>query len=72
VSCWALPVWRIRFCSPIPASGLPGNANIYVASFTHQQGFNIGDTMTLTRKFLIRVAGSQDWIWVNNDNNKKV
>jgi iron complex outermembrane receptor protein len=57
---------------PIPAAGLPGNANLYVASFTHQQGFNIGDTMTLTRKFLIRVAGSQDWIWVNNDNNKSV
>jgi len=57
---------------PIPAAGLPGNANLYVASFTHQQGFNIGDTMTLTRKFLIRVAGSQDWIWVNNDNNKNV
>jgi iron complex outermembrane receptor protein len=43
-----------------------------VASFTHQQGFNIGDTMMLTRRFLIRVAGSQDWIWVNNDNNKNV
>jgi iron complex outermembrane recepter protein len=57
---------------PIPAAGLPGNASIYTASATHTQGFNLGDTITLTPKFLVRLAASQDWIWVNNYNNKQV
>ncbi len=56
-----------------PAAGIPsyGGDNplthgIYVSSIIHQQGFNVGDTVTLTPRWLVRVAASQDWIWTNN------
>jgi iron complex outermembrane receptor protein len=39
---------------------------LYVSSIIHQQGFNFGDTITLTPKWLLRVAASQDWTWTNN------
>jgi iron complex outermembrane receptor protein len=39
---------------------------MYVSSIIHQQGFNLGDTITLTPRLLLRVAASQDWTWTNN------
>jgi iron complex outermembrane recepter protein len=54
-----------------PATGIPsftktGASNgIYVASINHQQGFSLGDTITLTPHWLLRVAASQDWTWLN-------
>jgi iron complex outermembrane receptor protein len=43
-----------------------GKYSLYVTSIIHQQGFNFGDTITLTRRWLLRVAASQDWTWTNN------
>jgi iron complex outermembrane receptor protein len=39
---------------------------IYVSSVIHQQGFNFGDTITLSPRWLLRGAVSQDWTWTNN------
>jgi iron complex outermembrane receptor protein len=39
---------------------------IYVSSVLHQQGFNLADTISLTPRFLLRIAASQDWYWTNN------
>jgi iron complex outermembrane receptor protein len=47
------------------AKTLPSNG-IYVSSILHQQGFSLGDTITLTPRWLVRVAASQDWYWTNN------
>jgi iron complex outermembrane receptor protein len=43
-----------------------GIYSLYVTSIIHQQGFNFGDTITLTPRWLLRVAASQDWTWTNN------
>ncbi len=43
----------------------PGNG-IYVNNILHQQGFNLGDTITLTPHWLLRGAASQDWFWTDN------
>lgn len=43
-----------------------GKFGLYVTSIVHQQGFNLGDTITLTPQWLLRVAASQDWTWTNN------
>lgn len=43
-----------------------GKYSLYVTSSIHQQGFNFGDTVTLTPRWLLRVAASQDWTWTNN------
>jgi iron complex outermembrane recepter protein len=54
-----------------PTTGLPSFAKsspsngIYVASIIHQQGFNLSDTITLTRHWLVRLGASQDWTWEN-------
>jgi iron complex outermembrane receptor protein len=39
---------------------------LYVSSTIHQQGFNFGDTITVTPRWLLHVAASQDWTWTNN------
>jgi iron complex outermembrane receptor protein len=39
---------------------------LHVTSIIHQQGFNFGDTITLTPRWLVRLAASQDWTWTNN------
>ena len=49
-----------------PAAGLPHNFGIYQSAVVHQQGFNLGDLLTLPAHFLVRVAASQDWIGVDN------
>ena len=43
-----------------------GKFGLYVTSIIHQQGFNFGDTIALTPRWLLRVAASQDWTWTNN------
>jgi iron complex outermembrane receptor protein len=43
-----------------------GKYSLYVTSSIHQQGFNFGDTITLTPRWLLRAAASQDWTWTNN------
>jgi iron complex outermembrane receptor protein len=42
------------------------STGIYESSIIHQQGFSLGDTLTLTPKLLVRVAASQDWTWTSN------
>jgi iron complex outermembrane receptor protein len=45
-----------------------GNYGLYVSSIVHQQGFNFGDTITVTPKWLLHVAASQDWTWTTGYN----
>jgi iron complex outermembrane receptor protein len=49
-----------------PPTGIPIYNNIYVSSIIHQQGINFGDTITLSRHWLARIAVSEDWTWVNS------
>jgi iron complex outermembrane receptor protein len=55
-----------------PAAGLPRNLNLYASSVVNQQGFNLGDLLTFPRHFLVRLAASQDWIGVDNNNSQRV
>jgi len=43
-----------------------GIYSLYVNSIIHQQGFNFGDTIALTPRWLVRVAASQDWTWTTS------
>jgi len=43
-----------------------GKYSLYVNSIIHQQGFNFGDTITLTPHWLLRAAASQDWTWTTS------
>lgn len=50
-----------------PPAGLPRFTDgLYTSSIVHQQGFSLGDTITLTPHWLLRGAASQDWTWTNN------
>ena len=42
------------------------STGIYGSSVIRQQGFSFGDTITLTRHWLLRVAASQDWTWTDS------
>jgi iron complex outermembrane receptor protein len=42
------------------------STGIYESSIIHQQGFSLGDTITLTPQWLVRVAASQDWTWTDS------
>jgi iron complex outermembrane receptor protein len=42
------------------------STGIYVSNITRQQGFSLGDTITLTPQWLVRVAASQDWTWTDS------
>jgi iron complex outermembrane receptor protein len=55
-----------------PAAGLPQNKDLYESSVVHQQGFNLGDLITFSKNFLVRLAASQDWIGVDNNNSSSV
>jgi iron complex outermembrane receptor protein len=48
-----------------PYTGIYG---LYASSIIHQQGFNFGDTITVTPKWLLHVAASQDWTWTTSYN----
>ncbi len=55
-----------------PAAGIfsytktSASTGIYTSSIIHQQGFNLGDTITLSPRWILRGAASQDWTWTNN------
>ncbi len=57
----------------VPPTGIFSYANtgpttgIYVSSIIRQQGFILGDTITLTPHWLVRVAASQDWTWTDSN-----
>jgi iron complex outermembrane recepter protein len=42
------------------------SSGIYESSIIHQQGISVGDTITLTPQWLVRVAASQDWTWTDS------
>jgi iron complex outermembrane receptor protein len=42
------------------------STGIYVSSIIHQQGINVGDTITLTPQWLVRLAASEDWTWTDS------
>ncbi len=52
---------------PPPAAGLPVYRNLYKSSIINQQGFNIGDLLTLPKHLLVRLAGSQDYFGADNN-----
>jgi len=41
------------------------STGIYGSSIIRQQGFSFGDTITLTRRWLVKLAASQDWTWTD-------
>lgn len=43
-----------------------GIYSLYVNNIIHQQGFNFGDTIALTPRWLVRAAASQDWTWTTS------
>jgi iron complex outermembrane receptor protein len=55
-----------------PAAGLPRNLNLYPSSIVNQQGFNLGDLLTFPKHILVRLAASQDWIGVDNNNAQSI
>jgi iron complex outermembrane recepter protein len=42
------------------------STGIYVSSIIRQQGINLGDTISLTSKWLVRLAASQYWTWTSS------
>lgn len=56
----------------IPAAGIfsyaqtgPGTG-IYGSSIIRQQGFSLGDTISFTPQWFLRLAASQDWTWTDS------
>ena len=56
----------------LPPAGIPTHTNIFNSGVINQQGFNMVDSIALTRRWSTRIAISQDWIWTNNYNNAGV
>jgi len=42
------------------------STGIYGSSIIRQQGISFGDTITLTPRWLVRLAASQDWTWTDS------
>jgi iron complex outermembrane receptor protein len=57
---------------PLPPAGIPTHTNIFNSGVINQQGFNMVDSIALSRRWSTRIAISQDWIWTNNYNNAGV
>ena len=56
----------------LPPAGLPTHTNLFNSSVINQQGFNMVDSIALSRRWSTRIAISQDWIWTHNYNNAGV
>jgi iron complex outermembrane recepter protein len=79
--CTADGVCQANIDDPLVFVGPPGglfsyaktspSTGIYVSSIIRQQGFSFGDTITLTPRWLIRVAASQDWTWTDSYTDSK-
>jgi iron complex outermembrane receptor protein len=57
---------------PLPPAGIPTHTNIFNSGVINQQGFNMVDSIALSRRWSTRIAISQDWIWTDNYNNAGV
>jgi iron complex outermembrane recepter protein len=55
-----------------PAAGLPKSIGLYQSAVVHQQGFTLGDLISFPKRFAVRLAASQDWIGVDNNNTSNV
>jgi iron complex outermembrane receptor protein len=42
------------------------STGIYVSSIIRQQGFSFSDAMTLSPRWIVRLAASQDWTWTDS------
>jgi iron complex outermembrane receptor protein len=56
----------------LSTGGIPTHTNIFNSGIINQQGFNMVDSIALTRRWSTRIAISQDWIWTSNYNNAGV
>jgi len=56
----------------LPPGGIPTHTNIFNSAIINQQGFNMVDSIALSRRWSTRIAISQDWIWTHNYNNAGV
>jgi iron complex outermembrane receptor protein len=69
-------VCQASISNPLLFAGPPGglfsyektspSTGIFVSSIIRQQGFSFGDTITLSPRWLIRLAASQDWTWTGS------
>ena len=42
------------------------STGIYLSSIIRQQGFSLADSITLSRRWIVRLAASQDWTWTDS------
>jgi iron complex outermembrane receptor protein len=56
----------------LPPAGIPTHTNLFNSGVINQQGFNMVDSIALSRRWSTRIAISQDWIWTHNYNNAGV
>jgi iron complex outermembrane receptor protein len=42
------------------------STGIYVSSIIRQQGFSLSDSMTISPRWILRLATSQDWTWTDS------
>jgi iron complex outermembrane receptor protein len=54
------PTGIFSYAQTSPSTG------IYVSSIIRQQGFSFSDAMTLSPKWIVRLAASQDWTWTDS------
>ncbi len=69
-------ICQANIANPLVFVGPPGglfsyaktspSTGIYVSSIIRQQGFSFGDNITLSPRWLVRVAASQDWTWTDS------
>ena len=74
--CTPQGVCQASISNPLVFVGPPGglfsyaqtspSTGIFGSSIIRQQGFSFGDTITLTSRWLVRLAASQDWTWTDS------
>lgn len=57
---------------PEPPQGPPNTLINYDSSDNYQQGFNVGDTLRFSERWLARLGASQDWFSTDNYNTHRV
>ncbi len=57
---------------PEPPQGPPDTLINYDSSDNYQQGFNVGDTLRFSERWLARLGASQDWFSTDNYNTRRV
>jgi iron complex outermembrane recepter protein len=57
---------------PEPVNGPPNVLANYDSSDNSQQGFNLGDTLRFSDRWLARAGVSQDWFYTRNYNSQRI